>query len=622
MKRLKKFASLMCAALISVSAFAVPVHAADSQTALQTVQALGIIGGDGVGNMNLSSNVTRAEFAKMMISASVYKDEMGDEVASSLYKDVKKDHWAVEYIRVAVENGWFTGYSDGTFRPDSKIKYEEAATAVLKLLGYDPSTFKGVFPSAQISKFQALGLDDNTNLKQGQYITRGDCVNIFYNLLKAETADGQVYATKLGYTVDNSGNINYSSLVSSELKGPYVYETGSIFANIPFAAADATIYRNGIISTPSAVQIYDVYYYNEALKTVWIYANSVTGRYTAASPSTANPTSATVAGNTYTLESAAAYKLSDLGSYTIGDTVTLLLGKDGTVVDVVSTSRFSGSYAGIVSKIGSDSYTNEAGAKVIESVVYVTCTDGVVRSYQTDTDKFKVGDVVSISFDGQSNTVQKEAVKRINGKFNSDGTKLGTHTLASGCNIINVNQDYSASVTYTSKLAGKEITSDNVLYYVTNGSGEITDLILYDVTSDGKQFGIVVSKEEIYGADGTSEEPTSTIYNYIINGQSGTATVSGDDFGGDSGAAYFQFRNDKLIYVGRLTSVSLSNISYGTASSGSRKYDVSEDVQCYVKTGPKQYEQTNLATAMNTSKYNVTGYTYGNEVVLIMLTER
>ena len=86
-------------------------------------------------------------------------------------------------------------------------------------------------------------------------------------------------------------------------------------------------YRNGIISTPSAVQIYDVYYYNEALKTVWIYANSVTGRYTAASPSTANPTSATVAGNTYTLESAAAYKLSDLGSYTIGDTVTLLLGK-------------------------------------------------------------------------------------------------------------------------------------------------------------------------------------------------------------------------------------------------------------------------------------------------------
>ncbi|MDD5944689.1 MAG: S-layer homology domain-containing protein [Clostridia bacterium] len=622
MKGFKRIAGLVCAAVMTVSSFTVPVYAADSQTAIETVRALGIISGDGAGNMNLSSPVTRAEFAKMMISASVYKDEMGDESVSSLYKDVKKDHWAVEYIRVAVENGWMTGYSDGTFRPSNNIKYEEAATAVLKLLGYDPSSFAGVFPSAQISKFQSLDLDDNLTLKKGQTLTRNDCVYIFYNLLKAECADGQVFATKLGYTVDNSGNINYSSLVSGDLKGPYVYETGSILANIPFAAADAIIYRNGVRSTLSALQVYDVYYYNAALKTIWIYGNSVTGRYTAANPSTANPSTATVAGNTYTLESAAAYKLSDLGQYTIGDMVTLLLGKDGTVVDVVSTSNFSGSFVGVISSIGTDSYINEAGAKIIEDVVNVTCTDGVIRSYQTDTDKFKVGDVVSITFDGQQSTVQRQARKKINGTFNADGTKLGTHPVASKCNIINVNQDYTAAVTYTSKLAGKEILSDNVMYYVTNGSGEITDLILYDVTSDGKQFGIIVSKEEIYGVDGMAEEPTATIYNYIINGQAGTATLSGNDFSGDSGAAYFQFRNGQLIYIGRLTGITLTNISYGKASGGSKKYDVSEDVQCYVKTGPKQYQQTNLATAMNTSKYNVTGYTYGNEVVLIMLTEK
>ncbi len=618
MKGLKKIAGLLLAAVMTVSAVVVPTYAATTQaTALQTVTALGIMSSD-----NLSSNVTRAEFAKMLVSASVYKDEMGDESASSLYKDVKSDHWAVEYIRVAVENEWLTGYSDGTFRPDNNIKYEEAATAILKLLGYDPENFAGIFPSAQISKFQALGLDDDISLSKGQYITRSDCVYIFYNLLQADTADGQVYATTLGYSVNSSGEISYSSLVSNDLKGPYVYESGSIFSNIPFTAADATIYRNGVLSTSSAIQIYDVYYYNSALKTVWVYSNSVTGRYTAVSPSSANPETATVTGNTYELESAAAYKLSDLGEYTIGDMVTLLLGKDGTVVDVVSTTYYSGSYVGIVSEIGSDSYTNEAGAMIIESVVYVTCTDGNIRSYQADTDKFKVGDVVTISFNGTTNTVQKQAVKRTNGTFNSDGTKLGTKTLASDCNIINVNQDYSASVTYASKLAGKEISSDNVLYYVTNGSGEITDLILYDVTSDGKQFGIIVSKEEIYGDDGTSDEVTATTYNYIIDGVSGTATVSGDDFSGQNGGAYFQFRNNELIYVGRLSSTTLTNISYGTASNSSKKYEVSEDVQCYVKTGTKTYEQTNLATAMNTSKYVVTGYTYGNEVVLIVLTER
>ncbi len=623
MKVFKRLTGFMCAVVLTVSAIGTSAYAMTNQTAIETVRALGIISGDGSGALNLSANVTRAEFAKMMISASVYKDEMGDEAVSSLYKDVKKDHWAVEYIRVAVANGWFVGYSDGTFRPSNNIRYEEAATAVLKLLGYDPSSFVGVFPSAQISKFQSLGLDDNLTLKKGQTLTRNDCVYIFYNLLKAKTADGQVYATKLGYTVDSSGDISYSSLVSEDLKGPYVYESGSsIFANIPFAAADATIYRNGIRSTASAIQVYDVYYYNTALKTVWIYANNVTGRYTAASPSTANPTTATVAGNTYTLESAAAFKLSDLGTYAIGDMVTLLLGKDGTVVDVVSTNNFSGSYVGVVSDIGSDSYINEAGSKIIESVVYVTCTDGTIRSYQTDTDKFKVGDVVTITFDGQKNNVQRQARNKISGTFNSDGTKLGTYKIAAGCNVINVNQDYSAAKTYIAKLAGKEILSDNVMYYVTNGSGEITDLILYDVTSEGKQFGIIVSKEEIYGLDGLADEPTETIYNYIINGQQGTATVSGNDFGGDYGAAYFQFNNNKLIYVGKLTSSSITNISYGTATSSSSKYNVSEDVQCYVKTGPKQYQQTNLSTATNTSKYNVTGYIYGNEVVLLLLTER
>ena len=246
-----------------------------------------------------------------------------EQIANSLYKDVKKNHWAVEYIKIAVEQGWMTGYSDGTFRPSNTIRYEEAATAVLKLLGYDPSTFAGNFPSAQISKFESLSLADGTSLKKGTTLTRNDCVNIFYNLMNADDVNGDKYATKLGYTVTSTGEISYSSLVSNDLKGPYVYESGDLFANIPFSSADAAIYRNGVSTTLASAQIYDVYYYNTALKTVWLYANSVTGTFTAAQPSTSAPTSATVAGNTYTLESAAAYKLSDLGTYTIGDKIEI-----------------------------------------------------------------------------------------------------------------------------------------------------------------------------------------------------------------------------------------------------------------------------------------------------------
>lgn len=618
-----KIAALGLIVLMLFSSLTMPVFAADNATALETVKALGIIGGDGSGNLNLSSNVTRAEFVKMMITASTYKDEIGSETVSSLYKDVKKDNWAVEYIRIAVENGWFVGYSDGTFRPNNNIKYEEAATAVLKLLGYDPSTLAGTFPSAQVSKFEALGLADNLSLKKGQTLTRNDCVNIFYNLMSTKTSSSTVYATTLGYSVTSSGEISYSSLISNDLKGPYVFDSGNLFANIPFSAADAAIYRNGAATTLASAKVYDVYYYNSSLKTVWLYANSVTGTYTAASPSTANPTSATVAGNTYSLESSASYKLSDIGTYTIGDTVTLLLGKDGSAVDVISTSDFSGSYVGVITKIGSDSYLNESGAKIIDSIVYVTCTDGVSRTYSTDTDDFKVGQIVNITFDGQKNSVTRATARNISGTFNSDGTKFGTYTVAAGCNIINVSQDNTASSTYAAQLAGKEISSSNVKYYVTNGKNEITDLILYDATSGGKQFGIIVSTSvETTGYDSDGEAIESITYNYIINGVAGSATFSGDDLGESTGPAYFQFNNNKLIYIGRISGTSLTNINYGTATGTTKKYTVSDSVQCYVKTAPKTYEQTNITTAMNTSKYTVTGYTYDNEVVVIVLTAK
>ena len=39
-------------------------------------------------------------------------------------------------MRIAVQQGWINGYTDGTFRPDNTVTLEEACTAALKLLGY------------------------------------------------------------------------------------------------------------------------------------------------------------------------------------------------------------------------------------------------------------------------------------------------------------------------------------------------------------------------------------------------------------------------------------------------------------------------------------------------------
>ena len=50
----------------------IPAGAVNSATAVEAIQALGIITGDSTGDLNLTSPVTRAEFVTMLTAASSY----------------------------------------------------------------------------------------------------------------------------------------------------------------------------------------------------------------------------------------------------------------------------------------------------------------------------------------------------------------------------------------------------------------------------------------------------------------------------------------------------------------------------------------------------------------------
>ncbi|MCI9512837.1 MAG: S-layer homology domain-containing protein [Oscillospiraceae bacterium] len=150
MKRILAGILALCLALSLI----MPTFAADTGSgAVQTVRALGILKGDQDGNTDLSGTVSRAEFAFMLATVSTYKDSVSREGSGySLYKDVKSGYWASEAIQLAVQRGWMTGFTDGTFRPEQGITLEAACTALLKLLGYDASCLAGSFPQAQLSK--------------------------------------------------------------------------------------------------------------------------------------------------------------------------------------------------------------------------------------------------------------------------------------------------------------------------------------------------------------------------------------------------------------------------------------------------------------------------------------
>lgn len=120
----------------------------------------------------------------------------------------------------------------------------------------------------------------------------------------------------------------------------------------------SVVYRNDGESTLSAITQNDVVYYLEKTKTVWAYHNQVTGLYESAEPNRSNPTSVVVSGVSYSFESsAAAYALSTTGTFKIGDTVTLLLGRNNTVAAVIDPTSAGTNTYGIVLATGIDSYT-------------------------------------------------------------------------------------------------------------------------------------------------------------------------------------------------------------------------------------------------------------------------
>ncbi|MDO4531848.1 MAG: S-layer homology domain-containing protein, partial [Bacillota bacterium] len=553
------------------------------------------------------------EFAKMLVAASKYKNEVSGQAVSALYPDVPKTHWAADYVRVAVEKGWMTGSASGRFRVNDGIRAEEAATSLLKLLGYDPAALAGAFPQAQLTKAKSLGLADGLSLERGKVLTERDCVLLFYNLLNAKTADGKVYATELGYSVSGK-TINYSSVVSEELQGPFVLHADG---EIPVSFPVNIVYRNGVSASLDEAKEFDVYYYNEGMQTVWLYSNHVTGTYSVASPNTVAPETATVAGATYRLEAAAAYKLSSLGEYKIGDIVTLLIGMDGTAVDVVGTEKFSGSYIGVVTGTGVNDYVNALNVTKAEKVIYVTCTDGTNRTFRVD-DSYSKGDMVSVSFADGKHKVTRLQKREIHGSVSKDATTLGgSHSLAADVRILNISQDGTVKRIYSSKLAGKRLESSDVYYYVKNADNKVTDLILYNVFSEGREYGIVFDvKESTVRIDGEREVEYS--YKYIINGTTFEATTLEAV---SSGPAVFRVGDKGREYFTSMTSRSLSSVDALTAHSGSMKFDVCEYVQCYINADTKSYNKSNI-NSMDASQYTLMGYVYDNAVRIIIATPK
>ena len=479
----KRILAFLLAVSIAVSVLVLPVSAASiNNTALQTAITLGAV----PTGQELGANVTRGAFAKMLVSFSTYRESVDAQgTVGTLYRDVPGTSQWAPYIRIAVQQGWMNGYTDGSFRPDNTVTLEEACAAVLKLLSYKTTDLTGSFPQAQLNKAQQIGLRDQLTCTQGQAMTYEQCTLLLYNALRANTASGSAYGSSLGFTVSN-GQVDTSSVLLKSRKGPFVAEEGT---QLPFTPV--SVYRNDKTSASAELNKYDVYYYSESLQTVWIYTRRAAGRITAVSPSASAPTALTVAGSTYSLGSAAvASKISSLNGGGVGEVVTLLLGMDNEVADVITGEEADSVFYGVV-QTATRSLVEDNGADVLQKIS-VMCTDGIIRTVNIDKSlNYPTGWLVEISVTPEGEQVTAIESKSVSGTINETATALGDYALADDVQILDTTSEGLAGTVRPSRIAGTKLNALAVRYYTLNEQGQIDRLILNDVTGDLWKYGVL-----------------------------------------------------------------------------------------------------------------------------------
>ena len=524
----KRLLAFLLAVSMAVSMLALPAAAAgNANTAVQL--SITLDGMDSTQTAALNAVVTRGAFARMLVAYSTFRESVGSQGAvGTLYKDLPGSSAYAPYVRIAVQQGWMSGYTDGTFRPDNAVTLEEAVTAVLKLLGYKMTDLSGSFPQAQLNKASELGLRNQLERQQGEALNYEECAILFYNALTANAASGSAYGTSLGFTVSN-GQVDTSSVMLSSLKGPFIADG---ITQLPFAPV--SVYRNDKVSSSAELTKYDVYYYSESLQTVWIYTRRAAGRITAVSPSASAPTSVTVAGSTYTLGSAAvASQVSSLNGGGVGQVVTLLLGMNNEAAGIVTGEEADSVFYGVVQS-SARSLIEENGADVLQKVA-VLCTDGITRTVNVDKSlNFPEGWLVEITVGPDGENVEHISGRSTSGTINENATALGDAALADDVEILDTTSEGVAGTVRPSRLSGVTLSSSDVRYYTVNEAGQIDRLILNDVTGDLWKYGVLDDVKNL-AVNYTDLKSFITSFNADANSSGGSSAAGGTTTGNKNG---------------------------------------------------------------------------------------
>ncbi len=490
---------------------------------------------------------------------------------------------------------------------------------VYSILGNSIITYnKGAFDKVEFTA-GTLFYEDDTQTSYSavsQKIAMGDVLNVKYK---------------------QNGAIDYVIYEEGNTIGPVTVSGTSWYSSFGVDPDSTTIMRDGAKTALSEVKVNDIAYYSKDLDMILTYSKKVTGVYESATPNKDTPQSVTVSGITYVLEGVDAFtKLSSNGSFNLGDTVTLLLGKSGEVADVLTQAQLSDEVYGYLIETGTKE-TTVNGTAVTKPFVRLVLPSGESSEYITTKDyKSLLNQPVKVSFkDGNASVSVVTQQSTVSGLFtwNSNARSLGNSKLDASLSIIEVSttnpgDSGNAANVFPQRLNGLNLNASDILYAEKNSDGKIIELILRDITGDMHEYGVVTSASK-----NTVGMSVSGSYTYLLNGISKSLSTNGTAYTVSSGqpVKIKTSENGAVTGMSPLTKVNgskVTDISGSNINFGGKIYKMSDDISIYTKDASYNYSMLTLDELKNTfENYSISLYcdkddSVGGRIRIIIATPK
>lgn len=227
---------------------------------LTALEARGVISGDRSGRFRPDDPLTRAEWARMVVTGLGYgEDAARVQGAPARFTDVPQGHPDLGYVELLWELGLAEGYPDGRFGPDEPLTRAELAVLLVRAAGLEQRA--AVLRAARLSyrdagQIPAWAVGAVAAAAEAGLIA-GDDLGFFRPAATVTRAEGAVLVARIldrkGLLFDLEGTL----VAFDPREGEGVVRT-AFGEEHPFSlAVDAAILRGGRRVSPPALQVPD-----------------------------------------------------------------------------------------------------------------------------------------------------------------------------------------------------------------------------------------------------------------------------------------------------------------------------------------------------------------------------